>query len=113
MIRQAGQRESVYEKNKRTKNYDHELSILSKKQKDLRIKIQDTKSTDQKSTLKTERNKIIQNIRERQISPNSEEIDRKIEGTDASKKDHAIFRQQGSSTKRHLKTLRRKIQSEN
>ena len=79
MIRQAGQRESVYEKNKRTKNYDHELSILSKKQKDLRIKIQDTKSTDQKCTLKTERNKIIQNIRERQISPNSEEIDLKAQ----------------------------------
>ena len=57
MIRQAGQPASVYvKKNKHSKNYDHELSILSKKQKDLRIRIQDTKNTDQKFTLKTERN---------------------------------------------------------
>ena len=93
IIRQEGE-ESVglCKNNKHTKNYNHELSRLSTKQKDLRIRIQNTKNTDQKSTLKTERNKIQHNIRERQIKLNNEEIDRKIEGIDTSKNDHAMFK---------------------
>ena len=67
-MRQAGEVSvGLCKNNKHTKNYDHELSILSKKQKCLRIRIQNTKNTDQKSTLKTERNKILHNIKERQI----------------------------------------------
>ena len=77
IIRQAGEASaSLCKNNKHTKNYDHELSILSKKQNDLRIRIHNTKNTDQKSTLKTERNKILHNIRERQIKQNNEEIER-------------------------------------
>ena len=63
-----------------------------KKQNDLRIRMQNTKNTDQKSTFKTERNKILQNIRQRQIKLNNEEIDRKIESKDLSKDDHAMFK---------------------
>ena len=49
IIRQAGEAgDCLCKNNKHTKNYDHELSILSKKQKDLRIRIQNTKNTDQK-----------------------------------------------------------------
>ena len=92
-IRQAGEASvGLIKNNKHTKNYDHELSIPSKKQKDLRIRMQNTKNTDQKSTLKTERNKIQHNIRERQIKLNNEEIDRKIEGIGASKNYHAMFK---------------------
>ena len=43
-------------------------------------------------TLKTERNKILHNIRERQIKLKNEEIDRKIEGIDTSKNDHAMLK---------------------
>ena len=42
--------------------------------------------------MKTERNKILHNIIERQIKLNNEEIDRKIEGIDTSKNDHAMFK---------------------
>ena len=42
--------------------------------------------------MKTERNKILNNIRERQIKLNNDEIDRKIESIDASKNDHAMFK---------------------
>ena len=43
--------------------------------------------------MKTERNKILHNIRERQIKLNNEEIDKKIfEGIDTSKNDHAMFK---------------------
>ena len=78
--------------NKHTKNYDHELSRLSKEQKDLRIRIQNTENTDEKSTLKTKRNKILHRIRHRQIKLNNEEIDRKIEGIHSFKNDHAMFK---------------------
>ena len=57
--------------------------------------------------------KILHKIRKRQIKLNNEEIDRKIEGIDTSKMTTLCLRQQGSSTKRHLKTLWRKIQNEN
>ena len=60
--------------NKYTKYYHNLLSILTKKQKDLRI--QNTRSTDQKSILKTERNKTLHNIRERQTKLNNEERER-------------------------------------
>ena len=79
IIRQAGEASVGLCKNKHTKNYDHGLSILSKKQKDLRIRIQNTKNTDQKSILKTERNKILHNIRESRLKLNTEEMYRKIE----------------------------------
>ena len=93
IIRQAGKASAgLCKNNKHTKNYDHELSVLSKRRKDLRIRIQNTKNTDQKSTLKTERNKIRHNIRERQIKLNNKEIDRTIEGIDTSKNDHAMFK---------------------
>ena len=93
IIRQAGEASvGLSKNNNHTKHYDHELSILSKKQKDLRIRIQNTKNADQKSTLKTERNKILHNIRERQLKLNNEEIDRKIQRIDGSKKDHAMFK---------------------
>ena len=93
IIRQAGEASvSLCKNNKHTKNYDHELSILSKKQKDLRIRMQNLKNTDQKSTLKTERNKILHNIRARQIKLNNKEIDRNIEGKDLSKNDSAMFK---------------------
>ena len=50
LIRQEGEASvGLSKNNKHTKNYDHELSILSKEQKDLRIRIQNTKNTDQKS----------------------------------------------------------------
>ena len=46
IIRQAGEASvGLCKNNKHTKNYDHELSILSKKQKDQRITIQNTKNT--------------------------------------------------------------------
>ena len=78
-IRQAGEAsDGLCKHNKHTKNYNHGIS----KQKDLGIRIQNTKNTDQKSTLKTERNKIQHNIRERQIKLNNEEINKKIEGID-------------------------------
>ena len=63
IIRQASEASvGLCKNNKHTKNYDHELSILTNKQKDLRIRIQNTKNTDQKSPSKTERNKILHNI---------------------------------------------------
>ena len=47
IIRQAGEASvGLCKNNKHTKNYDHELSILSNKQKDLRIRIQNTKNID-------------------------------------------------------------------
>ena len=105
IIRQAGEASvGLCKNNKHTKNYNHELTILSKKQKDLRIRIQNTKNTYQKSTLKTERNKILHNIRERQIILKNEEMHRKIEGIDTSKMTTLCLRQHGFSTKRHLKT---------
>ena len=42
--------------------------------------------------MKTERNKILHNIRERQIKLHNEEKDRKIEGIDTSKNYHAMFK---------------------
>ena len=106
-------RVGLFKNNNHIKNYDDdELSILSKKQKDLRIRIQNTKNTYQKSTLKTERNKILHNIRERQIILKNEEMDTKIEGIDTSKMTTLCLRQQGFSTKRHLKILRWKIRKE-
>ena len=42
--------------------------------------------------MKTERNKILHNIRERQIKLNNEETDRKIEGINTSKNNHAMFK---------------------
>ena len=84
IIGQAGEaRDDVCKNNKHIKNYDYELFILSKKQKDLSIRIQNKNNADQKSTLKTKRNKILHNIRERQIKSNNEEVDREIEGIDA------------------------------
>ena len=42
--------------------------------------------------MKTERNKILNNIRERQIKPNNEQIDKKIEDIDTPKNDPAMFK---------------------
>ena len=93
IIRETGEETvGVSKINKHTQNDDHELSLLSKKQKDLRIRIQNSKNTDQKSILKTERNKTLHNIRNRQIKLYNDEIDRKIESIKTSQNDHAMFK---------------------
>ena len=58
ILRHAGEASvGLCKNNKHTKNYDNELSILSKRQEHLTIKMHNSKDTDKKSTLKTERNK--------------------------------------------------------
>ena len=60
LIRQAGTVSVCLSKNKKdTNNYDHELSKLNKKQKDLKIRKQNIRNADRKSILKTEINKTL------------------------------------------------------
>ena len=107
IIRQAGEAsDGLCKNNMHTKNYNHGIFILSKKQKDLRIRIQNTKNTDQKFTLKTKRNKILHHIKERQIKLNNEEVNKKIEGIDASKNDHAMFNSLVTETARYAERLK-------
>ena len=74
------------------KHNDEELSQLSKRQKDIRVKIQNTKDNNKRDRLKIERNRILHTIRKRQIKLKNKEIEKKIEGINSAKCDHAMFK---------------------
>ncbi|KAK3795533.1 hypothetical protein RRG08_036860 [Elysia crispata] len=77
---------------RQNKHNDEELSQLSKRQKDIRVKIQNTKDNNKRDRLKIERNRILHTIRKRQIKLKNEEIEKKIEDINSAKCDHAIFK---------------------
>ena len=77
---------------RQNKHNDEELSQLSKRQKDIRVKIQNTKDNNKRDRLKIERNRILHTIRKRQIKLKNEEIEKKIEGINSAKCDHAMFK---------------------
>ena len=76
---------------KHKQNNVHILA-LSNKQKNLRIKIQNTSNNEAISKLKSERNKILHDIRKRLVNVKNEEIERKIEQIDLAQNDHAMFK---------------------
>ena len=77
---------------RQNKYNDEELSQLSKRQKDIKVKIQNTKDNNKRDCLKYEHNRILHTIRKRQIKLKNEEIEKKIEGTSNAKCDHAMFK---------------------
>ena len=93
VIKQAGEESVGFLTNTRQrKNNDPELSVLSKQQKELRLKIQNTKDPPKKAKLKSERNKILHNIRKRKIEQKNIEIDKQIEYIDTAQCDRAMFK---------------------
>ena len=77
---------------RQNKHNDEELSQLSKRQKDIRVKIQNTKVNNKRNSLKIERNRILHTIRKRQIKLMNVEIEKKIEGISNANYDHAMFK---------------------
>ena len=65
---------------RQNKHNDEELFQLSKRQKDIRVKMQNTNDNNRRDSLKIERNRILHTIRKRQIKLKNEEIEKKIEG---------------------------------
>ena len=62
---------------RQNKHNDEELSQLSKRQKDIRVKIQNTKDINKRDSLKIKRNRILHTIRKRQIKLKNEEKEKK------------------------------------
>ena len=77
---------------RQNKHNDEELSQLSKRQKDIRVKIQNTKDNNKRDRLKIERYRILHTIRKRHIKLKNEEIEKKIEDINSAKCDHAMFK---------------------
>ena len=72
-------------KNKPNRTPNIAINDLSRQQKELRIRIQNTKDSEEIINLKTERNKILHSIRSLTIKHRNEELDKKVEDIEKSK----------------------------
>ena len=77
---------------RQNKHNDEELSQLSKRQKDIRVKIQNTKDNNKRDSLKIKLNRILHTLRKRQIKLKNEEIGKKIEGISNAKCDQSMLK---------------------
>ena len=78
IIKQSSEESVGFVANARQNKFNNEeLSQLSKGQKDIRVKIQNTKDNNKRDSLKIERNIILDTIRKRQIKLKNEEIENK------------------------------------
>ena len=77
---------------RQNKHNDDELSQLSKRQRNIRVKMQNTKDNNKRDSLKIECNRILHTIRKKAKKLKNEEIEKKIEGISNAKCDHAMFK---------------------
>ncbi|GFR60678.1 RxLR effector candidate protein [Elysia marginata] len=88
---------------KQRKHTDPEISVLSKEQKEIRIKIQNTKDDNEtRARLNIERNKILHTTRRRQIKLHNQEIERKLEDINQAQCDHAMFKATNLLNQKHF-----------
>ena len=79
----------VRNKQKRTPN--DTISELSKRQKDIRVQIQNTDNRERKVELKKERNRVLHTIRKTELEERNKELEAKVENLSNANSDHAMF----------------------
>ena len=79
----------VRNKQKRTPN--DTISELSKRQKDIRLQIQNTDNRERKVELKKERNRVLHTIRKIELEERNKELEAKVENISNANSDHAMF----------------------
>ena len=65
------------------RTYDAQIAELSTKQKQIRLRIQNTLADRERARLKKERNKVLHNIREKCIRRRNDELDKIVEDIEA------------------------------
>ena len=79
----------VRNKQKRTPN--ETISELSKRQKDIRLQIQNTDNRQRKKELKKERNRVLHIIRKTELEERNKELEAKVENISNANSDHTMF----------------------
>ena len=66
-------------RNKQKRTPNDTISELSKRQKDIRLQIQNTDNRERKVELKKERNRILHTIRKTELEERNKELEAKVE----------------------------------
>ena len=85
----ASVRTIVRDKQKRTSN--DTISELSKRQKDIRLHIQNTDNRERKMEIKKERNRVLHTVRKTELEERNKELEAKVENISNANSDHAMF----------------------
>ena len=80
------------ERHQQNREPSKQISELSRKQKELRIKSQNTSDEEKKAELKKERNKVLHDIRKKVIEEREREIEIKISDIDTAQNGTAMFK---------------------
>ena len=87
----AQQTAGVITKRKPNRTPDMEISNLSQRQKELRIKINNTKEDSKKIELKKERNEVLHQIRKKVTQLRNEELNKQAEAISSAQTDDVMF----------------------
>ena len=91
----------VRNKQKRTPN--DTISELSKRQKEIRLQIQNTDNRERKVELRKERNRVLHTIRKTELEERNKELVAKVENISNANSDHAMFNAVKLPNQRHMK----------
>ena len=91
----------VRNKQKRTPN--DTISELSKRQKEIRLQIQNTDNRERKVELRKERNRVLHTIRKTELEERNKELVAKVENISNANSDHAMFNAVKLPNPRHMK----------
>ena len=87
----AQQTAGVITNRKPNRTPDTEISNLSQRQKELRIKINNTKEDSKKIELKKEKNEVLQQIRKKVTQLRNEELNKQAEAISSAQTDDVMF----------------------
>ena len=80
------------EKNRRTTKHDAQIADLSQKQKEIKVKLSNTKEADKITELRKERNRLLKAIKKRQREVDEAEIDKICEEINSANNDQRFFK---------------------